>query len=202
MELEVWKPIQDYPNYDVSNYGNVKSKKRESNCCYNSKRTTKDRIIKQSTNLKGYYTVCLFKNGKHTKTVHKLVASTFLDNRENYNCVNHIDGNKKNNNVENLEWCSYSHNIKESYRLNLQRPSENQKEVARQYCIANKIKSIVQLDMNGNFIKEWKSAVEAENKLNINRKNISQCITKRNKSAGGYKWVTKEQFSSMEYKVN
>lgn len=59
----------------------------------------------------------------------------------------------------------------------------------------------MQLDKNNNFIKEWKSGVEAEENTGINRKNISACITNRNKTAGGYKWITKEQFKCIEYRL-
>lgn len=202
MELEEkWKDIKDYPNYGISNYGRVLSKERRSTCSYNATRLTKERILKQSKDKKGYFEVTLFKNGKHTKKVHKLVADSFLDNPNNFNCINHIDGNKENNNVDNLEHCTAKHNIKESYRLGLQKPSDKQKEAVSNYCKKNKVKTLIQLDNYNNFIKEWESAVEAERTTGIDRKNISQCVTKRNKTAGGYKWITKEQYEANCYKI-
>ncbi len=141
-----------------------------------------------SIDKKGYYNVCLFKNGKHNKKVHRLVAEAFLENNNNYPCINHIDGNKLNNNVENLEWCTYSHNTKESYRLGLQKPSERQKNIVKEYCKTHKPKKIIQLAQNDIFIKEWNSEKEAEEKLGMCRGSISQCLTGKSKSAGGYKW--------------
>lgn len=198
---EEWRDIENYPNYQVSNLGRVKSKERISSCCYNSTRKVKGKILKQNINPKGYYTVCLFNNGKNTKTVHKLVANAFLENKKNYPCINHKNGIKTDNRVENLEWCTYSHNIKEAYRLGLQKSSENQRNAIRKYCKENKIKPLIQFDLNNNFIKEWSSAVEVQRELGINVKNISQCVVGHNKSAGGFKWITKEQFNSVKYEV-
>lgn len=70
-----------------------------------------------------------------------------------------------------------------------------------EYCRKHKVKKIIQLSIDNKFIKEWESAVEVEKCLGISRKNISQCITGKNKTAGGFKWVTHEQFASIEYKV-
>lgn len=70
-----------------------------------------------------------------------------------------------------------------------------------EYCRKHKVKKIIQLSIDNKFIKEWESAVEVEKCLGISRKNISQCITGKNKTAGGFKWVTNEQMQSIEYKV-
>ena len=68
----------------------------------------------------GYYYVSLSKNNTKPKfDVHRLVAITFLENINNYNCINHIDGDKCNNNVSNLEWCSYSYNAKHALEIGL-----------------------------------------------------------------------------------
>lgn len=200
MKLEEWRDIKDYPNYQVSNFGNVKSKERISECCYNSHRKTKERIL--STHISnGYKTVCLFKKRKYTKRIHKLVAQEFIPNPKNYSYINHKDGNKLNNCVDNLEWCSASHNVKEAYKLGLAKPSDKQKRIVSEWCKKNKPKPIVQLDINENFIKEWNSAVEVENKIGISRKSICNCIRKKSKTAGGFKWILKRQMESMQYEV-
>ena len=72
---------------------------------------------KKQTKLKtGYYAVGLWKdNNQKLVTIHSLLAETFIPNPNNYKCINHIDGNKENNNLENLEWCSQSHNVQHAY---------------------------------------------------------------------------------------
>lgn len=85
--------------------------------------------------------------------------------------------------------------------MNLAKNTEKQRNAVRLWCKENKIKPIIQLSLEGKFIKEWSSAVEAEKYLKIKRKNISQCITGRNKTAGGFKWLTKERYMANCYKV-
>jgi hypothetical protein len=104
--MEVWKKIEGFENYEVSNYGNVKSLK------YN-----KIRLLKQE-NVKGYLRVSLSKENKVKRfQVHRLVALSFIKNIENKPCVNHINGIKTDNTVENLEWVTYSENEKHSFNF-------------------------------------------------------------------------------------
>ena len=100
MTNEIWKELKTNPRYLISNYGNIKNKKT-------------NKPIK--TYLRdGYYRVVLFNphDGKRQeiKNVHRLVAESFLENINNYPCVNHKDENKLNNYYENLEWCSVRYN--------------------------------------------------------------------------------------------
>lgn len=189
MKEELWKPIKNYPNYQVSNLGRVKSKERYVNTVYEAKRKIKERILKLILNNKGYYVVYLYnEKGKSTpKSVHRLVASTFLENINNYPVINHIDGNKLNNRLENLEWCTQSHNIKESYRLGLEKP---QLTNLGKFGKANKIaKKIKQIDLKTNeIINYFYGTLEAERTTGINFRNIHKCLKNERKSAGGYKW--------------
>ena len=92
---EIWKIIEDYPNYQVSSFGNIKKK-------------TTNKILKTSLNLSGYYRCTLTHNLiKKIVLVHRIVAKTFIQNFENKPTVNHIDRNRINNNLENLEWATY-----------------------------------------------------------------------------------------------
>lgn len=104
-QKEVWKDIEKYKgNYQVSNLGRVKSLKYG-----------KSRILKLEE-VKGYLRVSLCCNNKINRfQVHRLVSYHFIPNNENKPCVNHKDGDKSNNNVNNLEWCSYSENELHSY---------------------------------------------------------------------------------------
>ena len=87
------------------------------------------RFLKHFYDQRGYYSVCLFKEGKSKrKRVHRLVAEAFIINKENYDFINHKDGIKTNNLVSNLEWCSASMNVKHAYEAGLY---ENQREAAR-----------------------------------------------------------------------
>ena len=100
--MEVWEKIQGFENYKVSNLGNVKN--------IITNRTLKPDI------LRGYKRVVLYRNGFKKKfQIHRLVAICFIKNKQNNPCVNHKDGNPSNNNLNNLEWVTYSENEKHSY---------------------------------------------------------------------------------------
>lgn len=115
---EVWKDIQGYEGlYKVSNKGRILSSQTD------SKKST---VRKLGWNTKGYQTVNLSKNGKiKTLMVHRIVANAFIDNPLGKKQVNHIDGNKKNNCVENLEWCTNGENQTHAYRIGLKGTTKN-----------------------------------------------------------------------------
>ena len=101
---EIWKDVPDYDGiYQVSNIGNVKNIK------YGN-------MLSLARNL-GYVRISVSKNGiRKNRTVHSLVMAAFVGPRGEGVLINHIDGNKANNNLYNLEYCSHSHNIKEDFR--------------------------------------------------------------------------------------
>ncbi len=117
---EIWKPIQGYEgHYEISNLGNVKSLAKVSYRKTGSiLKRTPDKILKQNNHSDGYKFVFLFKKNF---LVHRLVALHFLDVEPDKKYVNHIDGNKHNNCVSNLEWCTSSHNQAHAYKIGLRK---------------------------------------------------------------------------------
>jgi len=95
---EIYKEIKDFPNYCVSNLGNVKN-------------NNTNKILKQRIKKNGYLEVQLSKlNKSYHKYIHRLVIDTFLDNNDNKKCVDHINGNKIDNNLKNLRWATHKQN--------------------------------------------------------------------------------------------
>lgn len=174
---EIWKDIKDYEGlYQVSNLGRVKSLGRLVNGSnqYGVKFQyfKKDKILKPVLDNWGYLRISLYKNTrKIAKRIHILVAEAFLDNQNNYSIINHINGDKTDNRVENLERCTQSHNVQESYRLGLQIPTG---------------RAVNQYDLDGHFIKTWDTIREPS--LLYNNSHISDCCRNNRKTAGGYIW--------------
>ena len=167
---EIWKDVKDYEGlYQVSNLGRVRSITRYVKHV-GGKRVVKGRILKRTLSNVGYYVVNLWKNNKREQMlVHRLVAETFLSNFENHPYINHIDGNKLNNNVNNLEWCTPAENNSHAYRIKLRDCSK-----------------INQYDLKGNFIREWDSIKEAQKFYNTTH--ISECCRGRRKKTCNFIW--------------
>lgn len=163
--IEIWKYIIDYPNYQVSNLGNVKNIKT-------------NKILKPFSPVGEYLKVSLSKNGKAKQFfIHRLVATAFIPNPNNLPEVNHIkEFEKTNNKVENLEWCDHSYN--QNYGTRNKRVSEKMSRI--------KCKKVDQYDLEGNYIKTWNSIKEAEKE--VGSTHISQCTKGRFKQTKGYVW--------------
>lgn len=119
---EIWKDIEGFEGaYMASNFGNIKSVERLKKDTVGRKRVFPEKQITKIVNVKGYYQVNLYKNKNHTKTVARIVAKLFVPNPHNKPQVNHIDGNKQNNHVSNLEWVTAMENITHSIETGLKR---------------------------------------------------------------------------------
>ena len=132
----------------------------------------------------GYRRVTLYKNegGKTTRKsfmVHRLVAMAFIPNPQNKPQVNHINGNKSDNRVENLEWCTATENMIHSVKTGLRDMT----------CCTNATKKkVVQSTIGGEHIKTWDSMSDAARELGLKVSNISHCCSGRINTTGGYKW--------------
>lgn len=171
---EIWKDIKNYEGcYQVSNLGRVRS--------LNYKQTKQIKELSYRVNHKGYIDVHLSKNGKSKRIViHRLVAQTFIPNPNALPQINHIDGNKQNNNTTNLEWCNNSENQKHAYKKGLQ---------LKKIGVNNpNHKKLNQYDLQGNYIKTWDYIKQASDSFNIPHSNIINCCRKTYKTAGGFIW--------------
>ena len=160
--------------YEVSNLGKVKSLN------YNRKGVEKELSFGKGKG--NYLYVTLIKEGKaKRKYIHRLVAEAFIVNNKKLPCVNHINGNKSDNNIDNLEWCNYKDNIKHAYKLGLYKTGKNHP----------RNKKVLQYDLNGNFIKEWEGVSYLCKNKNYSQGNISACCRNERKNAYGFIWKYK-----------
>jgi hypothetical protein len=179
---EIWKPIKDYEGlYEVSNYGRVRSVDHVEyiphprNPLYIQKRKIYGRIKKLRHHKAGYWITDLYKeNIGTTKTVHRLVAEAFIPNPQNKPEVNHIDENKENSRVENLEWCSRVENVRHGTALT---------RMGRGHWTP-----VIQMTKDGTFVKRWDCMQEAADKLGLHMTHISAVCRGRSKSHGGFLW--------------
>ena len=118
---EIWKDINGYNgSYKISNFGRVKSIKYD-----------KEIMLKCWLNSFGYCIVNFSQNGtRKNYRVHRLVAEYFIDNINSLKEVNHIDGNKQNNNVSNLEWCTRQENLKHAHKIGLRKAKSGEEHNA------------------------------------------------------------------------
>lgn len=182
--MEEWREIKDYPNYSVSNLGNIKNNK-----------TTK---FLKKTLKGGYHTICLLNKLKRQSfKVHRLVALEFITNPENKSDVNHKDKNKINNNIGNLEWMTRSEN-------NMHRC----KDVT---ITTNTNKEILRFDINKNELLETYNSIELAGEWALNngytktshngRNAIGNCLAGLSQKAYNFKWEFKNKYNDLENEI-
>ena len=163
--MEEWRLVKDYPMYEISSLGRIRSYYNASH----GKRTT-PKLLAIKIDKIGYSFVHL-KNEKGRKPlrVHRLVAEAFIPNPENLPEINHLDENKQNNCVNNLEWSSRLHNVRYSKVWKTNQTAINQ------------------YDLNHVFIRTWESISEAARAINVTPQCIF-CAIRDNRSGAGYYW--------------
>lgn len=176
INCEEWKQIVGFPNYEISTKGNIRTKERLNN----KNDIKKSKLLSKRKNNVGYeYVILSNKTQKHkTLTVHRLMAKTFLNNYSDNLEVNHINGIKDDNRIENLEMTTHSENVKKRYEIG---------------NIGNNYKAVNQYDLNNNYIATYKSSYDAEKVTGIGRTCIGGCCRKEHHTAGGYIWKFAEE---------
>jgi len=163
---EEWKAIEYGAIYEISNYGQVRNK-------------ITGKLLKPLL-LSGYMVITLKMNNKKTITkIHRLVATRFLTRINETHIVNHKDGNKLNNHVENLEWVSPSENVKHAYRIGLNKGKKNK---------------VYQYTLDNVFIREYNSPIDIERELKIPRTRILDVCEGKAKTTGGYIWKYSDEY--------
>ena len=164
---EIWKDIEGYEGlYQVSNTGRVRSLKRN--------------IILKNRIARGYERVVLRTNNIPKEySVHRLVATAFIPNPDNLPQVNHIDEDKTNNCVNNLEWCDGKYNI--NYGTGIAKSARSRS------------KKVLQFKLDGTFVKEWKSIIDVERMTGYSGGHISECCRGKHAYAYGFLWKYKKE---------
>lgn len=182
---EIWKKIEDYEDYEVSNLGNVRSTKRG-----NTKMLKPAIWWSQSSHKteEKYLCVTLQQNGtRKCWAIHRLVANAFLPQDQKRLQINHKNGIKDDNRAENLEWCSQSENVIHcAYVL-----QKNRKYLNR----------ISQFDKKGKLIKVFENVRDAANETGTKHGNILKCANRERNIAGGFIWRYSKQYSKDEFSI-
>lgn len=177
-QFELWKDIKNYEGlYQVSNLGRVKRISYH----HGSSGTIihKEKILKPILNKKnGYLYYGLSNNGLKSFRAHKLVLNTFNPNEGMQ--INHKNGNKQDNRLINLEWCTPKENIQHAYKNGLAKARRNEKNSLS--------KKVGQFDLDGNLIRVWPSTMQIQRELGYTNTSIGQCCNGKREITHGYKW--------------
>lgn len=197
-DKEEWRDVIGFEGiYKVSNIGRVMSLDRTIISNNGKLMPFVGRVLKYRTGSRGYpYLTLSSTNIRKTVKVHRLVAESFIPNPHSKPQVNHIDENKLNNKVSNLEWCSAKENCNHgthNFRVSLNGRNSPTKSL-----------SVFQFSLNGKFIKRWDSLCEIERQLGFLHSNISTCCYGVKKSMNGFIWCFEKEYSKelIESKVD
>lgn len=174
---EVWRKIPGHDDYEVSSHGRIRSKDRKvwNGVGYFMK---EGKVLAPRPLPSGYLRVGLGKRRDYY--IHRLVAQAFIPNPQNLPQVNHKDENKRNNAVENLEWCTNKYNV--NYGTSKKRISASKRGV----MINNK--PILQCALNGEVIRRFISVTAAAKETGIDNSHIGKAANGKERCAGGFVW--------------
>lgn len=191
--MKTWKDIEGFEGYyQISNCGNVRSLDR-----FDGIRNLKGKCLKQSLKQNGYLQVGLRKNGKRKWfSIHRLVAIHFIDNPEKKPQVNHIDCNKQNNNVNNLEWVTAKTNYKHAEHNGLMNPAkgENHPHYGLYGERSKSAKKVVRYNKETGESKLYNAKILAKDD-GFDVTSISKCCNGWQKTHKGYEWYFLEDFN-------
>lgn len=213
---EIWKIVESYPNYSISNLGNLKS-------------NITDKLLQKHTTWNGYVVYDLYKNNNHKRMfAHRLVAIAFIPKIEGKEYIDHINGIKSDNRVKNLRWCTIKENLNfqlakynasishtgtklpesakeklsilnsgtgnpmygkthsDKAKAKISEALKNPSEKTRKKIGESHKTPIIQLSKDGNFIKEWESISEAASFFNTSRHCIGHCVSGNRKTYKGF----------------
>lgn len=167
-----WRKIKEFPTYSVSDLGQVRNDKRNN-------------LLNVYVTRSGYVMVGLWRDGKHfRKNIHRLIAEAFLPNPENKAEVNHINGDKIDNRVKNLEWVTPRENQLHKCRVLGKKMSTEHMDKIRPLAMGVVQKPVVLVETDTHY----RSVAEASRSVGTSRVNIQHCLAGNQKTAGGYHW--------------
>lgn len=182
---EIWTSVCDYEGiYEVSNYGNVRSLDRVVTRSDGNKRKFKGQVLKKIKDKQGYLVISMHNNSTpKSRRIHRLVAEAFIPNPLNKRTINHIDGNKTNNRIDNLEWATQSENTLHAYKNRLKNPSSpnvNKNLQGERHGMSKLKESDVlfirmNCKKNGGLLTDFELAT----KFDVNRSVINSVINRR-----------------------
>lgn len=188
--VEIWKDVKGFERqYKISNLGRIYSKDRMCIDSMGRKRLRKGYELHPNIN-NGYYRVTLCNNGKKIiKTIHRLVAEHFIENPMKKPQVNHINGNKLDNRIENLEWVTVQENTIHAYNHGLIEHVKGEKHPNYNKCgeLSKKSKRVIAVNLENGEIKKYGSIIDTE-KDGFLRSEVSRACNKKIKQHHGYKF--------------